>query len=857
MRLQLHRDFKFVDAIKIIPYLDALNISHIYASPILKARAGSMHGYDVVDPTQINPELGGEQSFRDLIAALRARGLGLIIDIVPNHMAVGGDDNAWWLDLLQNGRTSAYAKFFDIDWSAPGLDGKIMAPFLGAPYAEVLAKGDLALTNDTGRYEAKYFQHRFPIRREDWNEIEMDSLAAFESKTAAGRLRLHQLLECQYYRLAWWKSANDAINWRRFFDINELAAIRCEDDDVFEATHQKIFQLYKEGLIDGVRIDHIDGLTDPRTYCHRLRTRLDALALHRPTGCSARPYIVVEKILGAGEKLPADWDCEGTTGYDFMDHVARVLHDRRGAAPLTQLWHVISGRPSEFFQEEDCARRESLARSFSAQLESLVGALSDVAKQDLASRDLAEPAIRRVVVEILVQMRVYRTYARPGSASKADEHHLAQAVQAALRSCLPADRDTLRIVADWLGGMRGTGDQHLRAEAIRKFQQLSAPLAAKAVEDTAFYRRGALLSRLDVGFDPSQFGGDVKVFHHDMKGRAARFPHGMLATATHDHKRGEDVRARLAVLSEIPEVWETTLCRWLKEAAPLFSQFKGGHAPSKGSAAILLEMIIGAWPMDLRWDDASGCDAFEQRLGAWQSKALREAKLETDWVVPNERYENAARHFLNELFRVEWRQELSTFVNRIAAAGAVKGLSQTFLKLTCPGVPDLYQGTEFWDFSLVDPDNRRPVDFAGRAHSLGQGRSLAAITQEWRDGRIKQAIIARVLEMRRRQPELFQDGDYCSITVHGSNADGLIAFGRRQNGRVALIVAPRFSAALLDQDRIMIPSAYWDHAELELPAGVPTNHARNVLTGKIMSIRQRSSIAYLLDDLPVALILFE
>ncbi len=377
MRIQFHRGFTFDDAIKVVPYLDTLNVSHLYASPILRARAGSMHGYDVVDPTKINPELGGESAFRSLVGVLRAKGLGLIVDIVPNHMAVGGDDNAWWLDVLQHGRQSAYAKFFDIDWNAPGLMGKILMPFLGGPYADILASGDLKLVHNVNadQYELSYFQHRFPIRSQDHDEIVKYSVAHFDGRTELGRQHLHQLLETQNYHLAWWKIANDTINWRRFFDINELAALRPEDDEVFEATHQKIFQLYAEGLIDGVRIDHIDGLSDPGEYCRKLRSRFDELTSHRPDELLARPYILVEKILGAGESLPIDWRTDGTTGYDFMDQVSRILHDRRGAIPLQQFWHRISGRPEAFLEEEKIARRAVLARSFAAQLESTVDSL--------------------------------------------------------------------------------------------------------------------------------------------------------------------------------------------------------------------------------------------------------------------------------------------------------------------------------------------------------------------------------------------------------------------------------------------------------------------------------------------------
>ena len=395
MRLQFHAAFTFDDAAAIVPYVAAMNVSHVYASPILMARKGSRHGYDGIDPTRINPELGGEEGFRRLVAALRRAGLGLIVDIVPNHMAVGGGDNPWWLDVLRHGQASRYARFFDIDW-----DGRRAARSWrrssGKPYGEALAAGEITLERDAdGHYAARYFHHVFPIDPATEGDIE--------------KLPLHELLERQHYRLAWWRTANDEINWRRFFDITELAALRVEDEAVFEATHATLFRLYGEGLFDGVRVDHVDGLTDPGDYCRRLRARLEAM---RPT------YLVVEKILGAGEALPADWGCDGTTGYDFMDEVSAALHDPAGAAPLGMLWSSLSGRPADFAVEEDAARREILARSFSAQLAAAAAAFHRLALRDLATRDLSRAAIRRCLVELLVHFRVYRTYARPGEQSR-------------------------------------------------------------------------------------------------------------------------------------------------------------------------------------------------------------------------------------------------------------------------------------------------------------------------------------------------------------------------------------------------------------------------------------------------------
>src|SRR5579883_2127512 len=848
MRLQFHRGFTFDDAIAIVPYLDALNISHLYASPILKARTGSLHGYDVVDPTQLNPELGGEPAFRRLVAALRARGLGIIVDIVPHHMAIGAE-NPWWLDVLRLGHESRFAAFFDIDWEAedPGLRGKILVPILGKPYGEALDSGEieLAFNEALGRYEARYFDHILPLSPNS----RVERLDAYDAATAAGRRRLHDLLEQQNFRLAFWRIANDAINWRRFFDINELIALRAEDDSVFEAVHAKLFELFAEGLIDGLRIDHIDGLADPAAYCRRLRDRLETLESRRPAGSDRGPaYIVVEKILGTGEELPSDWACDGTSGYDFLDQISSLLHDADGAEPLAQLWKNVSGRPADFGAEEELARREVLIQSFSAQLSAAVGAIYRFAEANLDTRDVARPAIQRALAEILAHLRIYRTYP---NATVSAQDCFNRAVDGALRASPPADRDVVRQLALWLCA-KESGNLH--KEAIRHFQQLSAPLAAKAVEDTALYRYGRLLSRNDVGCDPARFAEDVAAFHKQNDRRAAVFPQAMLATATHDHKRGEDVRARLAVLSEIPEIWAETLDQWLAEAASLFTQIEGKPAPSYGDAAILFQMLVGAWPADLSAEDETGCAAFADRIGAWQQKALREAKLATSWLMPNEPYESAARKFLMRIFAPAWAVKISAFAQRIAAAGAVNGLAQTLLKLTVPGVPDIYQGCEFWDMSLVDPDNRRAVDFDARSKALDRDEPIATLAARWRDGRIKQRIIRQVLAVRRALPQLFAEGTYRTVTVEGHAARQVCAFVRQNRGAGALIVASRLCARQLDEASILVPTERWGETRLRLPPDFEAAEFREQLTGRLIKSAPSLPISAILDRLPVALL---
>jgi (1->4)-alpha-D-glucan 1-alpha-D-glucosylmutase len=858
MRLQLHRDFGFADAMRLVDYFNALGISHLYVSPILKARPGSTHGYDVVDPTQVNPELGGETALRQLVSALRRVGMGIIADIVPNHMAAGGMRNPWWGDVLRRGQGSRYAKFFDIDWNAPdpALCGKILAPFLGEPYGEALRSGELRLVceSDPALPLIHYYDTSFPIRSEDAAEIAASPSTAYDPATEAGRERLHRLLERQHYRLAWWRCAGDEINWRRFFDINGLAALRIEDPEVFEVTHATLLRLYREGLIDGVRVDHVDGLADPPGYCRRLRARLNELQTHRPSDAPAGPaYFVVEKILGAGEHLPDDWDVDGTSGYDFMDQVNALLHDQSGAPALQALWHSISGRPGDFAVEETAARHEVLDASFTSQLDQAATALHRIARMQLDTRDTTFAAIRRALVAMLVHFPVYRSYGC-GRRSAAADAAFAKAVAGAMRDCRPADRPAVVLLDRWLGGEAGADDP-IRCAANVRFQQLSAPLAAKAVEDTAFYRYGVLLSRNEVGADIACFGASIDAFHAACLARLEQFPHAMVATATHDHKRGEDVRARLAVLSVMPDEWGQAVARWMELNAP-HRRLTDGPMPSPGDEVMLYQMIVGAWPTELRGADAKGLHEFTERLAAWQLKAMREAKLVTDWTAPNLEYEDAARSFLYTIMADidGFVTDAASFAHRIGPAGAVNGVAQTLLKLTVPGVPDFYQGTEFWDLSLVDPDNRRPADFTRRCAALHVGDPPEVLARSWRDGWVKQALIARVLAVRRAMPDVFARGDYRPLEAEGPGAQHLIAFTRSFGRRCIITLVPRLSGKLLDRgDGMVVPAASWRETQLRIPKPFRGRSVRNVITGTSLGLKGTLPVQQALAAFPVAL----
>ena len=922
-RLQFHRDFTLHDARALVPYFHRLGISHLYASPLLKARAGSTHGYDIVDPTIINPELGGEPALRSLVAELRRHDMGLILDIVPNHMGVGGDDNPWWLDVLEWGRASPYAEFFDIDWDPPDTDlrGRLLAPFLGSAYGDCLSRGELVLAFDAhdGRLVVNYFSHRFPIAPRDYAAIlahggpALDdvgrafstlgpaaggmretvrnlaaqaretlrdpalrdsietALAAYRHDSEDGQSRLHRLLERQAYRLAWWRAAADEINWRRFFDVNGLAGIRAELPVVFDASHATILRLYAEGLVDGLRIDHVDGLAEPRNYCRKLRRKLQTAAAERPPGLDQEPPVLwVEKILAPHEHLPTDWQTDGTTGYDYMNEVAGVLHAPAGEAPLTALWTGLTGRPADFGDEARPARRQILRDSLASELLATAVALHRIGQRNLSTRDWTVTTIHRALTEILVHFPTYRIYANVGGILPADEKIMDWAMAGAHRTMRAADLGLLDIVRSWLSGsdLRTVPAGQRRQERLRamvRFQQLSAPTAAKSVEDTAFYRYGRLLSRNEVGTEPSQFAVTPAAFHATNAARQKTYRRALLATATHDHKRGEDTRVRLAVLSELPEEWEAALARWMRLNAPLKRDLNG-PAPDAADEIMLYQMLVAAWPIGLQPEDREGVGALVERLQGWQEKALREGKRKSGWAAPDEAYEQACQSFLVQMLEPErathLAQDVAGFAARIAPAGALNGLAQTLLRLTSPGVPDLYQGTEFWDLSLVDPDNRRPVDFPARERALEDLHPAAELLAHWQDGRVKQAVIARALTFRAGSGALFARGAYQKLTIDGPLKDHALAFARIHEGRACITVISRLAAQLpgVSEQPLVDPTA-WGETSILLPRNIMNRRIVDVLAGDAGSDPGGSSqsghkllLRSVLKSMPVALL---
>ncbi|MFC0336406.1 maltooligosyl trehalose synthase [Kushneria avicenniae] len=908
-RLQFHKDFTLEDAEALVDYFAGLGVTHLYASPLWAARSGSTHGYDGVDPTRLNPEIGDEAALTRLVGRLRSRGMGLIVDFVPNHLAVGGRENPYWLDVLRWGPSGRFADMFDINWrdnGDPTLENRLLVPFLGEPYGQALVSGDMALTLDetTGLFQVDYFEHCFPIDprchalmllengmgeqarrfeeieeaisleegaeraglalaehvRTDKGRAELEALLArYHPETPEGAERLHVLLEQQHYRLAWWRTANDSLNWRRFFDITELGALRVDDPAVFAQTHVYLLELIERGLVDGVRLDHVDGLADPAGYCRLLRARVDEAATRRPGGAPEMPIpIFVEKILEGNESLPLDWGVTGTTGYEFMNAVSKLQHDPEGEAPLKALWHALSGREHSFEKEVARARREIVDTALVTEFERAVRALSDVARHDPMTRDTTPDMIRRVLRELAVQFPIYRTYADDQGLAPRDENFFAHAVEAARDGLTPPDQAVLDQVYDWLGGEAPGDDDEpgcrLRRNAIVRFAQLTSPLAAKAVEDTAGYRSAVLISRNDVGFDGAHFAASSEDFHRFNAWQARHFPATMVTTATHDHKRGEDVRARLAALSEWGDRWAEQVREWLTTSSSLRSAGDASGAlagPSAAEEMMLYQIIAGAWPLTLSPDDAAGLEAFAGRIADWQEKALREAKLNSHWLYPDETHEAQCREFVMTLLTDErgtaLRHSIFDVVTTISPAGALNALVQTLLRMTVPGVPDCYQGTERWDFSLVDPDNRRPVDFNVRREQLSQESPLIELIDHWRDGRIKQALITQVLHLRQRMSDTFLHGDYQGLEFEGERAGQLIGFTREHEGQAVMVIATRHGGSLLEEDALRIAPSRWGNTHVKYSAQ-DTAGWQSLMTGE--SVDPRAPVGELMASLP-------
>jgi (1->4)-alpha-D-glucan 1-alpha-D-glucosylmutase len=864
-RLQLTADFDFDAAAAVVPYLKALGITHLYASPFLKARKGSTHGYDIVDHTQFNPELGGEAGFKRLNMALRQHDLGLILDFVPNHVGVHFADNPWWLDVLEWGPTSPHAASFDIDWELLPYRarGGVLLPIIGSSYGQALERGEIELRYDAGEgsFSAWYFEHRLPIAPQRYSEILRTIVKeAGADDSAAGRnilalasrdkglrhpnrkeapafkaelmaiaggpaiierglaayragpdrpaptLALHHLLERQHYKLGHWRLASSDINYRRFFDVNALAGLRVEDPGTFEAVHSLVRRLIAEGKLQGLRLDHIDGLRDPAQYFQRLR-RL----IRDAQGGSGKPfYIVIEKILGEHEKLPAFSGVHGTTGYEWMNAITQVLVDGNGLDPLGEIWRQVSNQSPKLEPVIRDAKRRVLETLLTSEFIVLTRLLARIASGHYSTRDYSADSLRQALELYVLHFPVYRSYLTSSGSTTHDRALITATIEAARADWFAADDGIFDFLRDALTmDLIQPGRAAHSAPRVRRFalkvQQFTGPMMAKSLEDTAFYRYHRLLALNEVGGDPAANALPIDAFHTMMQTRSREWPHGMTATATHDTKRGEDARARIMALAEIPGEWSSAVARWKVLNAPHLVLEGGIRAPSATSEYMLYQALLGAWQPDET--------SFRERMQAYALKAAREGKEETSWLNPHVAYEAGVAAFIARILdrsvSAEFIGAFEALAQRVALLGALNSLSQITLKATLPGVPDFYQGTELWDFSLVDPDNRRPVDFAGRAAALAalETPDWDGLIKDWPSGRLKLAWTRQLLKVRNELADVFTLGGYQPLQVSGPHRDHVIAFAR-WHGRDAAIVAVAKSSAPFTQG-----GRAWPHAD--------------------------------------------
>jgi (1->4)-alpha-D-glucan 1-alpha-D-glucosylmutase len=952
-RLQFNREFTFNQANEIVPYLAALGISHCYASPILKARPGSMHGYDIVDHNSINPEIGSAADLDRLVDTLHKHGMGLVLDIVPNHMGVMGSDNAWWLDVLENGESSMYANFFDIDWQPlkEELQGKVLIPVLHDQYGVVLESGDLKLVfrPDRGEFDITYHEHRFPVDPQEYPRIlqhcgtgkieivgdlgrdtaefqslingfrnlpgrheisneriaerngdkeiykrRLAELCARSPETADCLLRavelingepgnagsfddLHELIKAQAFRLADWRVASDDINYRRFFDTNDLAGIRMENENVFEATHRLILRLIAEGKVDGLRLDHPDGLYDPAQYFERLRGSIanaqNAGAVNDKTGSSREgsSYVVIEKILTGAERLPPAWFVSGTTGYDFSNIVNGLFVESSAATRMERIYRHFTGESVDYEELAYRCRKLIIRVALVSELNVLANRLARIALSKRRTCDFTLNGLRDALTEVVANFPVYRTYLTTSGVSENDTRYIRLAIASAKWRSPAAETSIFDFLSEVLLTRIIERDDPGYENAVRtfamKFQQFTSPVMAKGLEDTAFYRYNRLIALNDVGGDLHRFGIAPSEFHFANQERLHSWPATMLATSTHDSKRSEDVRARINVLSEIPGLWRLRVRRWRDFNREHKRTVNDRPAPSSNDEYLLYQTLIGAWPSSSRAVGHEETEStFSERIETFMLKAIREAKKNTSWINRNEEYEAAVSSFVKLLVTPsEENQFLADFLpfqRRVARIGLWNSLSQTLLKLTSPGVPDIYQGNELLDFSLVDPDNRRPVDYVYRRQlfeyvrkigDAAEASSIAGSASVWRhypianllqtpeDGRLKLYLTWKALGLRQRHPEVFQQGEYFPLTVEGSRANHVVAFCRRSENTSVLVIAPRLVATLLHKtDTPPTGPQVWEDTRVLLPDNNPEKYY-NVLTGALVDIRKAES----------------
>ncbi|MFO7812522.1 MAG: malto-oligosyltrehalose synthase, partial [Pelovirga sp.] len=862
-RLQFNPHFGFREASEIVSYLADLGISDIYASPIFHARKGSEHGYDIVNPAELNTELGSMKDFYELTDKVRTLQLGWLQDMVPNHMAFDAQ-NPFIADILENGPASAFKDFFDIDWDHydETLRGKILAPFLGSFYGQALESAELRLDYTESGFAVNYYDHHFPLKMESYLTILVKAIpslihdlgeehsdymqlfgvlyilktlpgavdngerhdkvkfikqalwALYNKNTTIQRAidaavrefnghqgapesfnALEAVLADQWFRLSFWKVATEEINYRRFFSINDLISVKVEDEQVFVSTHSLLLRLLREGQITGLRIDHIDGLYDPSAYLRRLRKEAQT------------PYMVVEKILDWKEALP-DWPVQGTTGYDFMHAVTGICCQSNNEKSMSRLYRSLAGERESFSDLAYDKKKLIIKRHMSGDVNNLACLLKNIASRHRYAMDITMASMKQALIEALALLPVYRTYINPDEVRQVDCRIIEKTIALAKEQNpeLLNELDYLgRVLMLQMEDFLPTADRPRWLYFTMRFQQFSGPIMAKGLEDSVLYSYNRLLSLNEVGGSPEKFGISLEEFHTFNRTRGRFWPHSLNASTTHDTKRSEDVRSRLNVLSEIPQEWGRQVRNWSRINRSLKSTIKRHKAPDKNDEYFLYQTLVGAFPCENESDPD-----FLPRIRDYMVKAVREAKVHTAWIKPDEGYEEAVLSFIDKVLAGDednaFLREFLPFQRKVAHFGMLNSLTATLIKMTAPGVPDFYQGTEYWDFSLVDPDNRRPIDYARRKSSLRDIRTrsvsdlsglITDLLTTMEDGRIKQFIIYQVLSFRHRSSLLFQDGDYLPLEVSGPGKEHVIAYARRLNNSYAITVAPRHLAGWL------------------------------------------------------------
>ncbi len=946
-RLQLGADLNLAAVRRLLPYLDCLGISDLYLSPLFRARAGTAHGYDVTNHREVAPEIGTLDDLARLAKALHERGMGILLDVVPNHMGIADDSNAWWNDVLTWGQASAYAGHFDIDWQAPthSLTGRVLLPILPGPFGQVLESGSLQLLLRDGAAAIRLGQRELPVCPSTWPllleqvlrrtddlgdddpaRMELASIVhalsnlaaspepAVEAEVSRRRLarliddsptvlrllaesivefngrpgdaesfnRLEALLAAQHYRLSYWRVATDEINYRRFFDINDLAAIRVEEPRVFDAVHELVLELVRKGWVGRLRVDHPDGLVDPQAYFVALRalcmgvadTNHDEQSLHAADEQAHDPgvYVVAEKILASDEELPADWDVQGTTGYEFLNWTNRLFVDPRGFGAIEAVYREFTGIHDSFARIRHESQRAIVAGAMASELFMLARMLFRIAQEHRHSRDLTYSSLVGAIAIVIASFPVYRTYIRPESGEVAPEDR--RRINVAIRRARRAAPTLSRAYFDFLAGVLLLDEppgmpESLRAQRhafVQKFQQVTGPVTAKGLEDTALYRYFPLASLNEVGGEPHVGGMPVEEFHARLLHRATHWPNSISATNTHDTKRGEDVRARLNVLSEESELWRQAVNRWHIANVSLVVEIDGEPAPDRNEEYLLYQTLVGTWPIHGEGPN----DEYANRIVAYMNKALREAKSRTTWIDPRCDLEEAVERFVRAVLLdptcAEFRADLDRFVRRIAPAGVVNSLAQTLIKLAAPGVPDIYQGSELWDDRLVDPDNRGAVDFAQRrtelerlsaqfeADPLRSAQSAIAANEP---GRAKLLLIWRGLALRRRLPDLLALGRYVPLAVEGEHEQQLLAFGRQWKDKWIVAAMPRLAAVAAIEK--LTAGEFWSTTRLVLPPETPREWTHLVTGERFSSLPDvhggtNLPLAELLHAFPVALL---